>query len=95
MNRREWLKSMSALAVGAIAGPSLLAVFEAHAASQKPATGPRFFSPPQNDVIASVADIVIPRTDTPGAIDIGAPCSSTRCSRMSTRRPSNSVTSAP
>lgn len=73
MNRREWLKSMSVLAVGAIAGPSLLAVFEAHAASQKPATGPRFFSPPQNDVIASVADIVIPRTDTPGAIDIGAP----------------------
>ena len=73
MNRREWLKCMSALAVGAVAGPSLLAVFDAHAASQKPGAAPRFFSPAQGSLIAAVADIVIPHTDTPGALDAGVP----------------------
>lgn len=73
MNRREWLKCMSALAVGAVAGPSLLAVFDAHAASQKPGAAPRFFSPAQASLIAAVVDIVIPHTDTPGALDAGVP----------------------
>ena len=72
MNRREWLKCMSALALSA-AGAPLLAVFDAHAAAQKPAIGPRFFSPPQADVVAAVVDIIIPRTDTPGALDAGVP----------------------
>jgi gluconate 2-dehydrogenase gamma chain len=73
MNRREWLKSMSMLAVGAVAAPSLLAVFEAHAAAQVPGEGPLFFSVAQSDLIAAVVDIVIPRTDTPGALDAGVP----------------------
>ncbi|WP_413624959.1 gluconate 2-dehydrogenase subunit 3 family protein [Luteibacter sp. Lutesp34] len=73
MNRREWLKSMSALAVGALAAPSLLAVFEAHAASQKPGKNPQFFKPAQYSLIGAVSDIVIPRTDTPGAVDAGVP----------------------
>ncbi len=73
MNRREWLKSMSALAVGAIAGPSLLMVFNAHAASQKPDAKPQFFNPAQYSLVGAVSDIVIPRTDTPGAVDAGVP----------------------
>ena len=73
MNRREWLKSMSVLAVGAIAGPSLLAVFDAHAESQKPGTKPQFLNPAQYSLVGAVADIVIPRTDTPGAVDAGVP----------------------
>jgi hypothetical protein len=73
MNRREWLKNMSVLAVGAIAGPSLLAVFDAHAASQKPAAKPEFFTPAQYSLVGAVSDIVIPRTDTPGAVDAGVP----------------------
>jgi hypothetical protein len=73
MNRREWLKCMSALAAGVVAGPSLLAVFDAHAASLKPDAAPRFFSSAQSAVIMPVVDIVIPRTDTPGAVDAGVP----------------------
>lgn len=73
MNRREWLKSMSALAIGAIAGPSLLAVFDAHAAAQKPAARPEFFDPSQYALVGAVADLIIPRTDTPGAVDAGVP----------------------
>jgi gluconate 2-dehydrogenase gamma chain len=73
MNRREWLKNMSALAAGVIAGPSLLAVFDAHAAAQKPGAKPQFFDPAQYSLLGGVADIVIPRTDTPGAVDAGVP----------------------
>ncbi|SEO39199.1 Gluconate 2-dehydrogenase subunit 3 [Luteibacter sp. UNC138MFCol5.1] len=73
MNRREWLKSMSTLAVGAIAGPSLLAVFDAHAAAKAPGAKPQFFNPAQYTLVGTVADIVIPRTDTPGATDAGVP----------------------
>ncbi|HUH55532.1 MAG TPA: gluconate 2-dehydrogenase subunit 3 family protein [Rhodanobacter sp.] len=72
MNRREWLKCMSALALSA-AGAPLLAVFDAHAAAQTPAAGPGFFSRPQADMVAAVVDIIIPRTDTPGALDAGVP----------------------
>lgn len=73
MNRRDWLKSMSALAVGALAGPSLLAVFDAHAASKAPDAKPEFFNPAQYSLVGAVSDIVIPRTDTPGAADAGVP----------------------
>src|SRR5262249_13851851 len=34
---------------------------------------PSFLSPPQADIVSVVADIMIPRTDTPGAIDVGVP----------------------
>lgn len=73
MNRREWLKSMSTLALGAVAAPSLLAVFEAHAASQAPGAAPRFFTSAQSNLMVPVIDIIIPRTDTPGAVDAGVP----------------------
>jgi hypothetical protein len=73
MNRREWLKSMTTLAVGVAAAPSLLAVFDAHAAAQKGGPAPQFFSAPQHDTVTAVVDIIVPRTDTPGAVDAGVP----------------------
>ena len=73
MNRREWLKCVSALAAGVVAGPSLLATFEAHAAAQSPGWAPQFFSKPQIDLMSAVVDIILPRSGTPGALDAGAP----------------------
>lgn len=73
MNRREWLKCVSALAMGAVAAPSLLATFEAHAASQAPGFTPQFFTRPQTDLITAVVDIILPRSSTPGAVDAGVP----------------------
>jgi len=73
MNRREWLKNMSVLAAGVIAGPSLLAVVDAHAASQKPDARPQFFDPAQYSLLGAVSEIIIPRTDTPGALEAGVP----------------------
>ncbi|QNK01464.1 gluconate 2-dehydrogenase subunit 3 family protein [Dyella telluris] len=73
MNRREWLKCVSALAMGAVAAPSLLAAFDAHAASQAPGFTPQFFTRPQVDLITAVVDIILPRSSTPGAVDAGVP----------------------
>lgn len=73
MNRREWLKSMSVLAAGAFTAPSLLAVLDAHAAARHGGTTPQFFAPAQIDVVTAVVDIIVPRTDTPGAVDAGVP----------------------
>lgn len=73
MNRREWLKCFSALALGAVAAPSLMATFDAHAAAQQPGYAPRFFTTPQDQLVTSVVDIIIPRSDTPGAVDAGVP----------------------
>jgi hypothetical protein len=73
MNRREWLKCVSALAVGTVAAPTLLAAFDAYAAAQVPGTNPQFFTRPQLDLVSSVVDIIIPRSDTPGAVDVGVP----------------------
>ena len=73
MNRREWLKCVSALAVGVVAAPSLLAAIDAHAAAQAPGSTARFFTAPQGDLIAAVVDIILPRSKTPGALDAGVP----------------------
>jgi len=73
MNRREWLKCVSALAAGAVAAPALLATFDAFAATRAPDYAPSFFNGPQNQLVTSVVDIIIPRSDTPGAVDAGVP----------------------
>jgi hypothetical protein len=73
MNRREWLKCVSALAVGSVAAPTLLAAFDAYAAAQTPGTSLQFFSQPQISLITAVVDIIIPRSDTPGAVEAGVP----------------------
>lgn len=73
MNRREWLKCVSSLAVGALAAPSLLATFDAYAAARAPGYSPQFFNAGQDDLVTSVVDIIIPRSSTPGAVDAGVP----------------------
>jgi hypothetical protein len=73
MNRREWLKCVSMLAAGAVAAPSLLATLDAYAAAQRPEASLGFLSPAQHELIAAVADIIIPRSSTPGALDAGVP----------------------
>lgn len=78
MNRREFLQCASILISGLSAsqlGFALTQEQEVYLANapnyiQQPVN---FFTPAQRKIVAAMAEIVIPRTDTPGAIDAGVP----------------------
>jgi hypothetical protein len=72
MNRREVLERVAWLMGGAISTPAVLAVL--NGCSRKPATNaPLALDAGQRALIAELAGIIIPRTDTPGAQDVGVP----------------------
>jgi gluconate 2-dehydrogenase gamma chain len=73
MNRREALRQVAWLMGGAISAPAVLGVLKGCSARQGIDWKPVFFSEEQGALVAEVAEIIIPRTDTPGAKDVGVP----------------------
>jgi gluconate 2-dehydrogenase gamma chain len=73
MNRRELLQRVAMLMGGAISAPAVLAVL--NGCSPKPGASwqPLFLSKEEGAVVEAVADLIIPRTDTPGAREVGVP----------------------
>jgi gluconate 2-dehydrogenase gamma chain len=65
LDRRVLLAGAIALVGGTLAG------FPAELLALAPATQARFFTPAQFAILDAVVDIIIPRTDTPGARDAG------------------------
>jgi len=74
MNRREALRQVAWLMGGAVSSPALLGLLNGCTAKQ-PVAGwkPVFLTEEQGALVAEVAEIIIPRTDTPGAKDVGIP----------------------
>lgn len=72
MNRREVLKRVAWLMGGTVSASAILAIEKGYAASSAPIK-PSILAAPQMDTVSAVAEIMIPRTDTPGAIDVGVP----------------------
>ncbi len=70
MERREWMKVMALSLGGSLALPE--SVF-AQMAAPLDATKLKFFSEPQRKLIGVISETIIPRTDTPGAIEAGVP----------------------
>jgi hypothetical protein len=70
MTRREALQQLILLVGAGAAAPALLRGGRAHAGPQAPA---KFFTPSQALLVSEVAEIMIPRTATPGAKDVGVP----------------------
>jgi glucoside 3-dehydrogenase (cytochrome c) hitch-hiker subunit len=72
MNRREVLQRVAWLMGGALSAPAVLGVL--NGCSRKPGTSaPLVLDEAQRAIIAEVAELIIPRTDTPGAKDVGVP----------------------
>ena len=73
MNRRELLEK-SALMLGyAITGPSLVGILNGCKAKPGLTYKPEFFNEDQARLVSELAEILIPKTNTPGAKDAGVP----------------------
>jgi hypothetical protein len=78
MNRREFLQCAAILITGASASQLGFSLNEAQQAFLANApnfntTAVDYFTPRQRKIVAAMTEIIIPRTDTPGAIDAGVP----------------------
>ncbi|MFL6601851.1 MAG: gluconate 2-dehydrogenase subunit 3 family protein [Steroidobacteraceae bacterium] len=73
MNRREALKRVAWLMGGTVCSSAILAIQKGYSAATSAASKPSILSAPQMGIVSAVAEIMIPRTDTPGAIDVGVP----------------------
>jgi hypothetical protein len=72
MNRREVLQRVALLMGGALCAPAVLGVL--NGCSRKPGTSPPLvLDETQRAIIAEVAELIIPHTDTPGARDLAVP----------------------
>jgi gluconate 2-dehydrogenase gamma chain len=73
MDRREALKRTAWIMGGVVSAPTIMAVLKGCAAKPTIDWKPVFFTEPQGSLVATVAEIIIPKTDTPGAKDTGVP----------------------
>ncbi len=76
MRRRELLRRAAWLLGGAISAPAALAILQGCSAKDSPPAAswaPRFFKGNQAQMMFALADVLIPRTDTSGALDAGVP----------------------
>ncbi len=71
MNRREALRLLATGAALPLAAPKLLALREARLVLADTATGPRTMNPHQFATSKAMVELILPRTDTPGASDVG------------------------
>jgi gluconate 2-dehydrogenase gamma chain len=56
-----------------LVGASSTGAMTAYAATGSAGAPEHYFSAPRRALLDTVADVMIPRTDTPGALDVGAP----------------------
>jgi glucoside 3-dehydrogenase (cytochrome c) hitch-hiker subunit len=73
MNRREALIRVAGLMGGTLSASTLLAIGKIAAPGESPSTTPPMLSTSQAAIVSGVSDIMIPRTNTPGALDVGVP----------------------
>jgi gluconate 2-dehydrogenase gamma chain len=73
MHRREALKRTALLMGGVVSAPAIMGILKGCTARPGIDWKPVFLNEDQATVISQVSEIIIPRTDTPGAKDVGVP----------------------
>ena len=73
MDRREALKKTALLMGAAVSASSIAAILNGCKATPELAFKPEFLNEDQARLVSEVAEIFIPKTDTPGAKDVGVP----------------------
>jgi gluconate 2-dehydrogenase gamma chain len=73
MDRREALKRTAWIMGGAVSAPAIMGILKGCAAKPTIDWTPVFLSSEQGALISQVSEIIIPKTDTPGAKDVGVP----------------------
>jgi glucoside 3-dehydrogenase (cytochrome c) hitch-hiker subunit len=74
--RRAVLKRVAWMLGGAVSAPAALAILQGCSAKESlpgAALPSKFFKGKQADIMAAIADVLIPRTETSGALDAGVP----------------------
>jgi len=78
VNRREFLQCAAVLVSGATAGQLGFALNQEQqiylaAAPNYNSNDVNLFTGPQRELVSAIAECILPRTDTPGAVDAGVP----------------------
>src|SRR5688500_2831790 len=73
MDRREAPKRTALLMGGMVSAPAIMGVLKGCTARPGIDWKPEFLNEDQASIITQVSEIIIPRTDTPGAKDAGVP----------------------
>jgi gluconate 2-dehydrogenase gamma chain len=73
MNRRDAIQRAALVLGYAISAPALSGVLKGCKAAPQLAFTPKFFTADQAALVSELAEIIIPRTNTPGAKDAGVP----------------------
>jgi gluconate 2-dehydrogenase gamma chain len=73
MNRREAIKRTAWVMGGVVSAPAIMGILKGCKAEPKIDWKPEFLTQPQASIVTEVAEIIIPKTDTPGAKDAGVP----------------------
>lgn len=73
MDRREALRRTALIMGGAVSAPAIMGILKGCAPKPTIDWKPVFLTEDQGILVSKVAEIIIPKTDTPGAIDTGVP----------------------
>jgi gluconate 2-dehydrogenase gamma chain len=73
MDRREAIKRTALLMGGVVSASAIAGVLNGCAAKPSIDWKPVFLSKDQANIVSEIAEIIIPKTDTPGAKDTGVP----------------------